>query len=506
MPRSVNNLLSIKSKQGTSKRNRSYTNTDSNNENSMTHEAVKLIKDLKEKEEKIKKSIYKLDNNQRTLEQESYLNLSNNIIEENIRNDKLKEIKGRKETLITKLEEVNQRVIKIIENNKPLNRNENIKQFIANFDFDKDDFPSKRQFLEKQSMQLKENRLNDLSIVQEKKKKNLDQMEKESIEQRGKFLADLHEKEAAIVKKRKHEMNIQMDKTKQFINEQVNKTEKDYLFYLNKEKFEFEQKKIFDKIKMQKKDELLSREDYIEFTKKLKQNKKELNQENIEKITIIKEMWKNRSQLLPSFKSNLLKIVEEEKRKEKEEEELLLKKKQEQINQGIAFASERIPKPKISKALKKERENRIYRLKNKRNVIRKRYQKKKLPINIPIVHKKAQSDLPTFTKPLKQLDVLPNYLEDLKKKREHNTSPVLSKDWEKELNDNKGTIIENVELLKLQTEVIDKKVQQKKQFMKSNGGYAQQSEVGDAIGDLLIDSIKAKLTIINKLKGKAFQY
>ena len=39
--------------------------------------------------------------------------------------------------------------------------------------------------------------------------------------------------------------------------------------------------------------------------------------------------------------------------------------------------------------------------------------------------------------------------------------------------------------------------------MRINGGYAKNPDIEDKVSDLLIDSIKAKLTIINTLKGNA---
>lgn len=503
MPKSVNELIPKNSRRDIFDAGHSHTDS---NDFPMTQDTIKVIKDLKEKQEKIKRNLYKLENNQKSLEQQGFLNISNSIIETNIRNDKIREIKGKKVPLLTKLEEINFRVQKLIEDNKPFNgRNGNIKQFIENYDLEKDDYPAKKQQLERESLRLKEQRLNDLSMAQQKKKKHLDQIEKQSIEQRERLLTELQEKEHSIVKRRKQEMDNQMDKTKQYIKEQVNKTERDYLFFLTKEKFELEQKKQFDKVKMQSKDELITKEEYMDFARKLKENKIQLIKENEEKLSLMKEMWKNRSQLLPSFKSNFVVILEEENKKAKEEEEMMIQKRQQQIKEGIEFATEHIPQPKISKALKKERENIIHRLKNKRNAARKRYLRKKFSLKIPKVHKKTNTELPYVTnlsKPLKQLKALPNYLDDLKKKREQGTSPVPIKNLEKELNNDKGTIIENVEFLKLQTDDIERIVHQKKQYMKENGGYAKQSEIGDQIGDLLIDSIKAKLMIINKLKGK----
>ena len=57
-------------------------------------------------------------------------------------------------------------------------------------------------------------------------------------------------------------------------------------------------------------------------------------------------------------------------------------------------------------------------------------------------------------------------------------------------------------MVKVHSENIDNKVQQKKQMLKLNGGYLNNPKLGDEVGDLLIESIQAKLNIMNKLNGE----
>ena len=57
-------------------------------------------------------------------------------------------------------------------------------------------------------------------------------------------------------------------------------------------------------------------------------------------------------------------------------------------------------------------------------------------------------------------------------------------------------------MAKAQTEAIDNKVQQKKQILKLNGGYLNNPELGDEVGDMLLESIQAKLNVISQLKKK----
>ena len=63
-------------------------------------------------------------------------------------------------------------------------------------------------------------------------------------------------------------------------------------------------------------------------------------------------------------------------------------------------------------------------------------------------------------------------------------------------------IIDTLSMVKAQTENIDNKVQQKKQILKLNGGYLNNPQLGDEVGDLLIESIQTKLNIMSKLSGE----
>ena len=65
-----------------------------------------------------------------------------------------------------------------------------------------------------------------------------------------------------------------------------------------------------------------------------------------------------------------------------------------------------------------------------------------------------------------------------------------------------GNIIESLKMAKATTEAIDSKVQQKKQILKLNGGYLNNPQLGDEVGDLLIESIQTKLGIMNRLNGE----
>ena len=56
-------------------------------------------------------------------------------------------------------------------------------------------------------------------------------------------------------------------------------------------------------------------------------------------------------------------------------------------------------------------------------------------------------------------------------------------------------------MVKSKTNAIDRKVFEKKEYLKSRGGYINNIKLGDEVGNLLIESIQNKLSLLNKLNG-----
>ena len=49
---------------------------------------------------------------------------------------------------------------------------------------------------------------------------------------------------------------------------------------------------------------------------------------------------------------------------------------------------------------------------------------------------------------------------------------------------------------------LTKKFQKKKEFLKVKGGYLNNTKLGDEVGNLLIESIQNKLSLLKRLNGK----
>ena len=294
---------------------------------------------------------------------------------------------------------------------------------------------------------------------------------------------------------------------------------------------------------MVKKDSLVTQKEIQELSKKIKEQKKLLSEDAEEKKKQLLKLWTYRSQTLPIYKHPLTIKIEEEQilKLEKEEEE---KKKKEYLE--LEKRNYKPPKVVINEKLKTQRETRKDKT-DKESVLRTELNNKKkldkfkfTPItsakNMKIIHELSQElnnnnyidydEVKSMIgkrskkilkpihilhpKPDKPIDYLTQMIMEKDKKKsksndndngkEKLTDFDINKIFDK--NKEKGNIIESIKMAKIHTETIDNKVQQKKQMLRINGGYLNNPELGDEVGDLLIESISNKLKIMNKLNGE----
>ena len=71
--------------------------------------------------------------------------------------------------------------------------------------------------------------------------------------------------------------------------------------------------------------------------------------------------------------------------------------------------------------------------------------------------------------------------------------------WDKIINKFNGNIIENVNNIKQQADYLEKEAFMKEKILNLNGGIENNPELGQKVSSLLIDSIEAKLSILNKI-------
>ena len=509
---------------------------DNNNSqpNILSKNLLKQIRILKKSEENTINSISKLEKNKKLIENEGLNSVKNGIVEENIRKSKINDIEDKKILLQMKLENINNQIKEIITVNKP-SKKEIISNFLDNFEKDKEDYQQKKKEYEKQKKELHKIIEKDKILSLKRKEKEMKKLEKNESEEKEKIMKEKRENELQLLLKRKKEFEDEYQKIKPFIKEKNLKTEKDYLYYKKEEEYKINEQRLIDKVNMNKK-EFITKEDIKLMSNKIKEQKEILEKETKEKKKILHEMWINRSQILPSFKSQIGKICEEEDKEkymnyeDKKKKIALLEKEK------IEFSKNNIPKVSINNKLKIIRESRLNKEdKNSLNLTEKNNKKrinafyispplKKIRVNSidkemnvnknnemledeEKIQKLLIKKKKNILKPIQILHPIPekpiNYLEEIKKKRETEGKKIKKKIQINLFDSNTQTenILDQLDIIKGQTEHLDSEAKQKQEYLKLNGGYQQNPEMGDQLGDLLIESIYAKLNVISKLKG-----
>ena len=93
-----------------------------------------------------------------------------------------------------------------------------------------------------------------------------------------------------------------------------------------------------------------------------------------------------------------------------------------------------------------------------------------------------------------------NYLKELRELNKKHNNMIRNFNWNKLANNKTGNKIENIQMMKSKIDSIEENVRQKQEILKVYGGNVHNFDLANQITDLIIDSIKGKLTIIDTLK------
>ena len=504
----------------------------------ISKENLKRLKDLKKEEQSIKRNINKINMNTKIIE--DGLSLKNNLVDENIRKSQLKDMNNLKETFINKLIRINQKIEIILSEEKQSQKSKKNLN-LENLDDIQEQYNLHLKELKKEQEKNKAKFENDLKITFEKHRQLCDQLD---LEKSGKIMSLIKERkdsERKAILKRKKEADEILEKTKKHLHDKFTKKANDYRYYQLKEKFENNEKKLLDKVNLDKKDPLVTQQELKELSKKIKEQKKLLLEDAEDKKKQLIKLWSYRSQTLPTYKHPLTAKLEEElalKMQQNEED-----KKKRECN-DLEKRNYQPPKVVQNEKLKMQREIRKDKvdresviqteLNNKRRLDKLKFTPIVSPKNLKIIQEELNQQInnesdfdiksilqkkkKNILKPLRILHPKPDkpidYLTQMilekeknklnKEKSEENLDIKINLDNNKKLSRNEQrneNIIDEISMVKAQTENIENKVQQKKQILKLNGGYLNNPKLGDEVGDLLIESIQNKLNIMSKLNG-----
>ena len=520
----------------------------------LTKESILRLKHLKVNERNIKTKINKIEENEKLLESEEPI--KNDVVSKNLRNNNLKKINSMKNELLYKLKYNSSIISEVIEKDKTINRNlliqnynnhsnkSELESFTKHFSLSEDQEKFNRYLLKKQKEEnLKREKIqNELKILNIKKSKEIELNEKTTLERQKEHLNELKKKEKEFLNKLKEKNNLLLEKSIKNIDKTQKKQTKDYLFYQVKKRFENDEKKLVDKVNMVKKDSLVTKKELQELAERRNERKKILEEGLTERKLNLIKMWHYRSQKLPIYKHPLVNVLEDEKMDVFEEEQEKQEKKENNEKSKKNFQP---PKVKIDLQLKQIREKRILmshkdsvtetennnkkrflknldfmaniieaakeenleKIKNnKSRNIKTENNKNKITKSLESSEIKKKFNYQLHPKPEKPIDYLKEIMKgkkgNQKEKKEQGVGEMLAELNEDNKIKGRNQIIDTVDMIKSKTNAIDQKVSERKEYMKVKGGYINNTNIGDEVGNLLIESIQTKLSLLNKLKGK----
>ena len=526
----------------------------------LNKESILRLKHLKTNEKNIKNKITKIEEREKLLESEEPV--KNDLVSINLRNNNLKKIHSMKNDLLYQLKYNSSIISEVIDKDKVVNRNLLIHNYNNNsnhkelgfstkhFSLSEDQEKFNRYLIKKQQEErIKREKLQkELKRSNSKKSKEIELNEKKILDRQKEHLNELKKKEKEFFNKLKEKNNLILEKSIKNIDKTQKKQTKDYLFYQVKQRFENNEKKLVDKVNLIKKDSLVTKQELQELAERRNERKKILEEGLTERKLNLIKMWHQRSQKLPVYKHPVVDVLEDEKMDIFEENQ---EKQEQKENNDRNKKTYQPPKVKIDLQLKQIREKRILmshkesvtetetknkkrflknldfmaniieaakeenleKIKNKksRNIKTENYKEKndkiKLAKSLDISDNKKKFNYQLHPKPEKPIDYLKEIMKEKKggQKKEKKEQGV--GDMFAELKDDgtikgRNQIFETFDMIKSKTNAIDQKVTEKKEVMKVKGGYIKNTNIGDEVGNLLIESIQTKLSLLNKLKGK----
>ena len=509
----------------------------------------KQLKALKKEKETLQNKLKKEEQNEKLLKDEGFLSLKSGAKEETmfdkgIKEHELKTVEKKIKNLKDNIQETDDKIYAIIQQIEPMTMKEKRKLYLENFERERQIAETRAKKYFREAKNRNKRIQNDINQLMEKRKKEIEMKDKEAEKERMEIIQKFREQEKAIEQKRsKKNIEILM-KYKPFLDKNLEIKTSEYRYKKILEKYNGQEKQFLNKAKEQR-HKLYNSDKYDEineFQKKVDQKKEKDDQEREVKRKEMLENWKSMKSSLP--KCNFESIAEKEQKRKEEEE----KKKQqihalrvEKVNYGDKIREKR--SPEISDHLKNQREKIIKALeepksaqikytlnkqKNKRILIKKKDDSKpskfkwklKLEdsaslddeINNNLIKKPKKICLVTIPRTSsvvkeKKVDYLREIIAEKEKKRVKSSEKdnednikIKEEKWEKAINNNKGTFMQNINDVKDKVNSLEKEAEMQEKLLKLNGGVGNNPKIGKKVSNLIIDSIEAKLKILNQLK------
>lgn len=517
----------------------------------------KEIYELKEEKDALNRKLMQIIENENLLENK---NKSNLLVEQNLKEKIKKDVSKQKKEILDKINIINSKIKLLMQSSEDANtkRLMNLKSFLDNFERDKEIAEIRAKKYLKENKQRKQLYINNANLFEEKLKQDMIQKDKEEKENQKQLVLKLRKQAKDLESKQSKKIEQKSLLYKPFINQKVDKT-KNYLFMKQYEKFIKNEQRLIDKENNLRKNYMkpFSKEEIDEFIEKMDKKREEKKLIAEEKAQKLQQEWKEREKIIQQYVSPFLEKafegitndIKEEKAKNEQRNFLLDKKK----GYGTEIRTSHIP-PK-NKSLEQKRLATINNLDPRRFLLNKdtlqhhkrkgRVLLKKVDPNKPSkydwlkqLNKSAENDPNIDDKLIKKpknymlsmslernkrnklpnikfdylrkknnekeqkenIDVLYNS-EDKDLNEEENYIKASAKKWDKLINEsNDENLIENINNAKDKIQKLEYEALQNEKLMKSSDDINQSVELNKRVSNLIIDSIQAKITLLQKMK------
>jgi hypothetical protein len=336
---------------------------------------LKTIKELKIEEDNIKNNLKKLLENEKLIKDESFAKLynlkqsqSNLSLDKILKLEKLKKIDSKKNTYMNQINEIEFKINEIMNNYNELTRKTKLKNFLDNFERDREIAEIRAKKYYKESKQISLRMEKDIQQIIGRVKKEIEEKEKVDQKKKLEMLEDFKKKEKAIEQKRYKEYMKKASAFKNFVSDKPKLKIKDYLFSKKSEKYLEEEAKVIRLENNKRKAYMksITKEELNEFSNNFNENKEKHNTIKEEKKHKLFSEWRERKGLLPTYKSSFSEAAYDEAKKLEEEEIMRGERIQTLIKLRKDFSNQikEEKQPPINKKLKQKRLDEINKLEN----------------------------------------------------------------------------------------------------------------------------------------------
>ena len=512
----------------------------------------KSIKELKKDKDILSRKLIQIVENENLLENK---NDAEHVVEQNVKEKIKKEMLIKKNKIIRKLENVNEKIKNILIDveDSGSKKQDKIKNFMDNFERDKEiiEIRAKKYLME--TKERNKRIANDLNQLAEKRKKEIEDLDKKEKEKQEKMATKLKRQAKQIENKRSKEVGEKSLLYKPYMNEKIEGTANNYLFMQKYKNFIKNEQNLIDKENMSRKIKMkqITTEELEEFNNKMDKIREEKQLIQDKKTEKLYEDWNKRKNTIPSYVSPFSEKAYEKITNPAEKEKEDKKIKEELIKKKLDW-SKQIGVPKINKDLEQKRLESISNLDPKRFLIEKetlQHTKRKgrvilkkpdpqkpskfswklkilnnseneLSIERTLVRKPKQykNTISVDRSSTKLPSIKKDYLQEIIKEKENqenikkvNSSKILTneqnyvksseKKWKKIITkDGNGSLVDNINNAKNKINLLELKAMQTEQLMKVREPMSNDVELNKKVSNLLIDSIEGKLSLLNQMK------